>query len=161
MTQYGFKKKAVDLVELSDAFRRHATYRNPELVAKLVKEARWFAATSTNYDGGYPQLGSNDDVDSYLIKCLKRISDIAVQLGIEKITLPVDGDRRSWNARRIQKNVLKDIDLPVRFVLQDTEYNRDLSHVGPINWRFKTALNEGIRGVAKINDRLKMKWDHN
>ena len=72
--------------------------------------------------------------------------------------VPVSGDPRSSFARFFEKQVLPALDLPVRATLQKTEYAKDLSPLGPIDGRRKTAIDEGLRGMADINPRLRSKW---
>ena len=151
-------KSTINLIKLSDAFRRRADMRNDKTATALVKEARKIAALSTWYYPEYPTGGMNNEVDRKMKKEITRLAEIAARLKVDEVILPLRGDRRSWIARRVEENVLQDLDLPVKVSLQKEEYDRDLSALGPINRRVKTALDVGLRGVMDISD-IKYKWD--
>lgn len=152
----GFLKR-IDTLELSDAFRRHAGFDRPKTVAKLVTEARNFAALSTWFDP-YEKF-RHKELQEKLGKSVERMAQLAVRLGVDEITLPVSGDPRSGFARFFEQKVLPGLDLPVAVTLQKAAYSKDLAQLGPIDLGVKTALDIGIRGVADIDDRIKNKWD--
>lgn len=151
----GFKT-SVDLIELSDAFRRHASYKDPLLVQELVKEARQFTTLSTWYD--YSESFRHKDLSMKLTVSVMRIASLAVQLKLDEVTLPVSGDPRSPFASFFTHRVLPELQLPVKVSLQSGEYAKDLSHIGRIDKRIKTSLDEGLRGMANIKTDLRCKW---
>jgi hypothetical protein len=159
MTAHGFKTR-LDLVELSDAFRRHAKFDNQDAVRAIVVEARKVAVLSTYYHGEHPDLPENQSNDERIRQEIIRLADLAAKLGADEVVLPHTGDQHSWNARRIQENVLNGLDLPVKMVLQPDEYKRDMSDIGRIDKRIKTALDVGIRGVMDIDQDLRLRWDN-
>ncbi len=154
-TNIGIGRK-INLIKLSDAFRRHAEYDNREIVAALVKEAGKFARISTWFDPG--EEFRHKELKQNLGASVQRMADLAAQLGAEKLVLPVSGDPRSSFAEFFNEKVLPRLDLPVKAKLQKKEYNTDLSHLGPIDWRYKTAIDKGVRGMADINHELRATW---
>lgn len=153
----GFSKK-IDCIELSDAFRRHAGFDEPALVREMVVQARRFAAATTWYHPA--ETWFHERVLKNTTEAARRMGEIAEKLGVTEITLPVSGDRRALFTKFFHKEVLPALrDLPVKVTLQQGEYAKDLSHLGRIDHRFKTAIDKGLRGMADINDRVKDKWD--
>lgn len=158
MTKYILKKKT-DLVELSDVFRRQASFGDKAAARKLVKAARRVACLSTYYYGEYPNSPMNDNADAALTKEVIKLAELAASLKIRAVVLPLSGDRRSWIGRRVRKNVLDGLSLPVKVTLQSGYYKKNMAAFGRINGRIKTALDIGLRGVADIDDRIKNTWD--
>jgi hypothetical protein len=148
--------RKINLIKLSDAFRRHAQYDDQKTVAELVREAGKFARLSTWYDP-YEKFRHGDLAQS-LGKSVRHIAELAEKLGAEKVVLPVSGDPASPFAGFFNKHVLPDLDLPVKATLQKKEYNTDLSELGPVDWRYKTAIDKGVRGMADINHELRATW---
>jgi len=154
-TQFGFQKN-IDVVELSDAFRRHARFDDAEAVRDLVHEARRFTAFSTWYDPA--ETFRHRDLTDSMRHSISRMAALAVRLGADEIELPVSGDPRNPVAGFIQRKVLGLDSLPVKVSLQKGEYNKDFSLMGRIDRRIKTPIDQGLRGMADINSNLKMKW---
>lgn len=154
----GFSRK-IDTIELSDAFRRHASFGQPELVKELVKEARKFAAATTWYHTH--ETWFHERVIENTTKAVTRMAEMAKKLGADEITLPVSGDRRAMFTNFFNKKILPTLDLPVKVTLQQGEYAKDLTHMGRIDKRIKTAIDEGLRGMADIDQNLRFKWDRN
>lgn len=151
--------RVIDTVELSDAFRRHAAYDYPALVARLVESARSVAVLSTWYD--HSETMMHAELTQKLRTEIRQAALIASRIGTDQLILPVDGHRDSLFARYFKKTVMAEdfaATLPVKVKLQSQEYRRDLSALGPIDPAIKTALDEGVRGVARINSNLKYKW---
>lgn len=151
----GFSKK-IDTIELSDAFRRHAAYGRPELVKEMVKEARKFAAAVTWYHTH--ETWFHERVTKNVTESVTRMAEIAKQLGADELTLPVTSDTRAMFTNFFNKKILPALDLPVKVTLQQGEYTKDLSHLGKIDFRIKTAIDEGLRGLADIDAGLKARW---
>lgn len=154
----GFQR-TLDTISLSDAFRRHAGYGEPQLVKEMVKEARRFAALATWYDPG--EKFRHEDLKKSFTAIVTRMADLGQKLGADNIVLPVSGDPRSLFAQFFEKKILPELKLPVAVSLQKTEYKKDLTHLGKIDRRIKTAIDKGVRGVADIDSNLKYKWDRN
>lgn len=140
----GLKKK-IDLIQLSDEFRRNAAFENPRTVLAIVEEARNFAVLATWHD---PSNRQNDDLCEKLIENVRTLAALAKDLGASEISLPVNGDRRSPFARFFNSNVRPALaDLPVKIRLRKQEYTRDLSELGPVDHNIRTALD--IPGNSK------------
>jgi len=155
----GFSRK-IDTVELSDAFRRHASFGQPELVRDMVHEARKFAAATTWYHTH--ETWFHERVEQNAIKAINRMAEIAAKLGASEIELPVSGDRRAMFTKFFETKIRPQLaGLPVKFTLQQGEYAKDLTHLGRIDKRIKTAIDEGLRGMADIDQNLCFKWDRN
>ena len=148
--------KTIDMIELSDAFRRRAPYTSPEAVHDLVLEGHRFAGLSTWY--GPTETFRNRALIGDLGKKVTRMAAQAAALGAESLELPVSGDRRSVFARFFNRHVLPTLDLPVNVSLQTTEYQADLAYLGPIDKRYHTAIDFGLRGMADINSELRASW---
>ncbi len=147
--------RVLDAVALSDAFRRHASYDYPAMVAEVVTDARAVSVLLTWFD----------TPDNGLIELLRhhvaRAAGFAHKLGAEQLILPVDGHRDSLIAQFFRSKVMTPAfaaTLPVKVSLQTSEYKRDLSGLGPIDADIKTALDEGVRGMARIKSTLKYQW---
>lgn len=158
MKTSGFENR-LNLIVLSDAFRRHAPLPDHDLAESLVDKAREVAVLSTYYYPEYPDLPENRRVDARLRDAIQKIARLAQKMGIDHVVLPLDGDSRSWVAQRLKKSVLKDLESPVRVTLQKTVYRSDLSSFGPIDKGIKTALDKGVRGMMNIDQNLKYNWD--
>ncbi|HYD18880.1 MAG TPA: hypothetical protein VEF76_10415 [Patescibacteria group bacterium] len=158
MTQPGFQRK-IDTIELSDAFRRHAQYPEQALVKEMVKQARHFAAATTWYNPA--ETWFHKGVTEKITKSVTRMAEIAAKLGADEIALPVTGDARSPFTKFFEQKILPTLDLPVKVTLQKHEYKKDLTKLGRIDRRIKTAIDEGVRGMADIDSNLKYKWDRN
>ncbi len=152
----GFSKK-IDTIELSDAFRRHASYGRPDLVKEMVKEARKFAAATTWYHTH--ETWFHERVTKNVTESVTRMAELAKKLGADELTLPVTGDQRAMFTNFFEKKILPTLDLKVKVTLQQGEYKKDLSHLGRIDFRIKTAIDEGVRGMADIDQNVKYKWD--
>ena len=159
MKKYTFGKK-VDLVELSDVFRRHAGFDDQDTAKKLVKATRRVACLSTWYMPEYGQkFGHNKSVDEEITKEIKRMVKLAEKLKIKEIVLPFEKHEDSWIAKRIQKKVLDNLSLPVTVRLRTGSYRRDNVEFGRIDKRIKTALDKGVRGVTGISPAITEIWD--
>lgn len=152
-------KRTINTIKLSDAFRRHAEYSQPEKVKEIVKQARIFAASTTWYHPA--ETWFHAKVTANVTSSVTRMAEIAQQLGAKEIILPVTGDPRSSFTAFFENKILPTLDLPVKVSLQKTEYKTDLTQLGRIDRRIKTAIDEGIRGMADIDSNLKYKWDRN
>jgi hypothetical protein len=152
-------EKKLDLIELSDAFRRHASFENQQDMKALVKKAREFAVLTTHYFGEYPALPENRKNDENLRRCVLEIADMARVLKIDSVVLPCADGPDSWVAGRINDEVLRDLDLRVKFSLQKEAYGIDFSSLGPIDADIPTALDEGVRGIMKIEPEILRTWD--
>lgn len=152
-------KRTINTIKLSDAFRSHAPYGEPEKVKAMVKQARIFAASTTWYHPA--ETWFHERVTENVTKSVTRMAEIAQQLGAKEIILPVTGDPRSSFTAFFENKILPTLDLPVKVSLQKTEYKTDLTKLGRIDRRIKTAIDEGVRGMADIDSNLKYKWDRN
>ncbi len=153
----GFNR-SIDTVELSDAFRRHAHFGRPDLVKDMVKQARHFAAATTWYHTH--ETWFHRRVLENTMKSITRMAELAEKLGVDHVTLPVSGDNRAMFTKFFEKKIKPAIThLPVKFSLQNGEYNKDLTPLGRIDHRYKTAVDEGLRGMADIDRNVKNKWD--
>lgn len=151
--------RTIDTIKLSDAFRRHAEYGEPQKVAEIVKQARIFAASTTWY---YPaETWFHDRVTANVTRSVTRMAEIAASMGAKEIILPVTGDPRSSFTAFFERKILPTLDLPVKVSLQKHEYKKDLTKLGRIDRRIKTAIDNGLRGMADIDSNLKYKWDRN
>lgn len=155
---YGLET-SLDLLALSDAFRRHAAFPNPDIARQLVEEARKVAVLSTYYYTEHADLPENKKVDMQLRGHVREIANLASQIGADHVVLPLTGDRRSWVARRVNNDVLKNLDLPLKVTQQKSVYSLDLSAIGPIDKEIKTALDKGVRGVMSIKSNIMNSWD--
>ena len=148
--------RTIDVIKLSDAFRRHARYDDRKTVRALVHEAARFSRLSTWYD---PQEKfRHAELSEKLSATVQRMADLAVLLGAKGIELPVSGDSRSFFARFFNKKISPVLHLPVTVTLQKKEYKTDLSHLGRIDWRYKTPIDKGVRGMADIKTDLFLRW---
>ena len=152
-------KRTINTIKLSDAFPRHAEYSQPEKVKEIVKQARIFAASTTWYHPA--ETWFHAKVTANVTSSVTRMAEIAQQLGAKEIILPVTGDPRSSFTAFFENKILPTLDLPVKVSLQKTEYKTDLTKLGRIDRRIKTAIDEGVRGMADIDSKLKYKWDRN
>lgn len=151
--------RTIDTIKLSDAFRRHAEYGEPQKVAEIVKQARIFAASTTWY---YPaETWFHDRVTANVTRSVTRMAEIAASMGAKEIILPVTGDPRSSFTAFFENKILPTLDLPVKVSLQKHEYKKDLTKLGRIDRRIRTAIDNGLRGMADIDSNLKYKWDRN
>lgn len=151
--------RTIDTIKLSDAFRRHAEYGEPQKVAEIVKQARIFAASTTWY---YPaETWFHDRVTANVTRSVTRMAEIAASMGAKEIILPVTGDPRSSFTAFFERKILPTLDLPVKVSLQKHEYKKDLTKLGRIDRRIKTAIDNGLRGMVDIDSNLKYKWDRN
>ena len=147
--------KTINLIKLSDAFRRHAHFDDVETVRELVREASKFGRLSTWYDPH--EKFRHADLKEKFGAITTRIAELAEKLGAKSVELPVT-DKYTSFARFFNKQVLPGLDLPVTAKLQNNEYRTDLSALGPIDWRYKTAIDKGVRGMAEIKPKLWMNW---
>lgn len=152
-------KRTINTIKLSDAFRRGAEYGEPQKVAEIVKQARIFAASTTWYHPAETWFHAR--VTENVTKSVTRMAEIAASLGAKEIILPVTGDPRSSFTAFFEKKILPTLDLPVKVSLQKHEYKKDLTHLGRIDRRIRTAIDQGLRGMADIDSNLKYKWDRN
>ncbi|MGZ9097976.1 MAG: hypothetical protein ACXW30_06755 [Micavibrio sp.] len=157
MKNHGFEN-TLNIIALSDAFRRHAVFANPADVQKLVEDGRKIAVFSTYYYPEYPTLPENKKVDEKIREVITGIAGTASRLNVDTVILPLTGDRRSWITRRVNQ-ILKDMDLPVKMSLQKGVYGTDLSSVGAIDKDIKTVLDEGVRGLVSVKQNLLYSWD--
>jgi hypothetical protein len=151
--------RTINTIKLSDAFRRHAEYGEPQKVAEIVKQARIFAASTTWYHPA--ETWFHDRVTANVTRSVTRMAEIAASIGAKEIILPVTGDPRSSFTAFFEKKILPTLDLPVKVSLQKREYKKDLTKLGRIDRRIKTAIDNGLRGMADIDSNLKYKWDRN
>lgn len=157
MKNHGFEN-TLNIVALSDAFRRHAAFSNPGDVQKLVEDGRKIAVLSSYYYPEYQNLSENRKVDEGIRQVIADIAETAQRLNVDTVILPLTGDRRSWITRRVNQ-ILKDMDLPVKMSLQKGVYGTDLSSVGAIDKGIKTVLDQGVRGLVSVKQNLLYSWD--
>ena len=163
MKSYNLKKrKKVNLIELSDVFRRSAVkFDKEELAAELVKSTRNLVCLSSHYMPEYPDLAENKLVDKKIQKELEHVLEIAEKLKINEIVLPFEKHTSFWHAIRIQDEVIYKLHhSPVKITLHKGVYNKDNIKFGSIKTGTKTALDMGIRGMVALNPELKAKWDY-
>lgn len=148
----------VDLTELSDAFRRHARFENQRLAAGLVREARAISVLLTHYRPEEPDLPENKKLVKEMRDHLAFMVGMAFMAEIDEIALPVTGDARSPLAAVLRDQVIAGTDWPIRVTLQHGAYDMDLSALGKIDRKVKTALDEGVRGMADIAPQVLRHW---
>ena len=149
----------LDMVKLSDAFRRHAEFTDADDMKKIVEIGRRIAVQSTYYYPEYPDMPGNRRVDQNIKGDIMEIADIAHRLNIDTVILPLAGDQRSWIAQRIRGIVKTIINPQVKISLQKGPYSIDLSHLGAIDKGINTVLDDGVRGLVNIKPSLRRSWD--
>ncbi len=83
----------LDLVELSDAFRRHAAYgKDQERIGRLVQKARDFSCLTTYRDAGSAQPG----LDRKILQAARDIA--ALDKGLRGMANVIDGLPAKWDA---------------------------------------------------------------
>ncbi len=152
--------KKLDLIELSDIFRRHATLAGTQhapVEAELVEAACRFACLATWYDP-YEKF-RHQELARQLADCANLIGTLAARIGMEEVELPVSGAPGNPFADFFKQQVEPLLTPGIDLHLQKGVYRQDLSSLGAIDSTVKTVLDQGLRGMADIKDSLKYKWD--
>lgn len=157
-----FATAKIDLIELSDVFRRHAHFSRKGTLQKneaklLVEATRRIVCLSSWHLPEYRNIIGNTQVDCEIQKEILNISLIAQRAGLQKITLPLKYNRRDWHAASV-KSLFGNLRLPVSVRMRKGDYKIDMSSFGKIDKEVKTALDIGIRGLLPIEPRLRNKW---
>lgn len=142
--------ETINLIRLSDAFRRHAAYKQHFMVESLVQEARHFAANLTYYYGEDPKSSVNDSVAECVKIRLLKMAALAHHLGGKTVELPVSSHNKVMTDF-IRKQVMPSLELPVHFVFQRRQYRDVLLSIGKVDPEIQTVLDSGYRGHADFS----------
>jgi len=156
-------KTKINLIELSDIFRRSAAkFDNEFLAKKLVKATKRIVVLSTYYMPEYPNLPENKLIDKKIKAELENILGLIKYTNINEIILPFEDHKDFWQANRIKNKIIDRLltSSSIKIKLHIGQYDKDNSFFGAINKSVKTALDKGIRGMVSINDDLKSRWDN-
>lgn len=156
-SQPGFKK-TLDLIKLSDAFRRHAYDCNKDykVIKELVAESRRFSGFATWY--APTEQFRHKKLSENLQESLTRIAKLAEKLDVDEVQLPITGDRRSSFTEFFNSMVKPANTSSVDIHLQRGTYTENLSTLGKIDRRIKTSIDEGARGLANISTNVLSRW---
>ncbi len=147
-----------DVIELSDLFRRAASFDDQQRAEKLVELAHHFSCAMTYI---YHEYSLDESVNRQAIKRMKSILEemawVANKGGLSGLVLPLHEDHP--NAEIIRERILKDNPLGLPITFRTKDYDQDLDDVGYIRGDVKTCLDEGVRGYAAVEQDLKYKWD--
>ena len=147
-----------NLVNLSDAWRRHARFTKQDAADSLSKLSRRLLVQLTYYRGEPAEQGMNKHLEDNITETISDIAKVAKQAGLPKIILPFMDHKDNPMAQWVKAAVLAKADFPVDIEFLDKPYKTDLSNLGRIDARKQTLLDEGIRGIADIDDDIKVKW---
>jgi len=155
--------KKLDLIELSDVFRRHAGFDSKDGLKRqqakfYVEAARRVAVLCTYYLHEYPGFERNFDLDRDIAGEIRKIADRAQKDGLTEVVLPILQNRYDRNAVRIGA-VLKMTSLPIKVTLREKPYTRNMSAYGPVDGGIRTAVDPKLRGLTAVRPDLWMKWD--
>lgn len=149
----------VNLIELSDAFRRHAEFDDPRLAQGMVHCSREFLGLLSHYYPEHSELPENKETANSLKRVLYVMIGMAAAAEVDEIVLPVGGDNPF--ADFLRHEVLDKL-VPtwdVKLSLQEETYSSDRSDIGPIDKSIRTVLDEGMRGLVNIKPQLLRRWD--
>lgn len=154
--------KPLDLIELSDTFRRASTQTFSKMPQSptLVSLTRYLGTASTWIDLTYPENHwVNKKPLDQMGAILSLLKSEAAQAGYTEIILPFHKDNPVSEILSRQ-SFWKQEGYGELFSFKETEYCRDQSPLGIIDLSIPTILDEGLRGVAAIDDDLKYKWNN-
>jgi hypothetical protein len=163
----------IDIISLSDHFRRHADFGDEHYLARiLVKEGKKFCNFLTWYDlwadayetkkGDHGMaintvIARNRQVVEQLREIISTMVMTADHYGAKEIVLPLSV--QDPHSDMIKKRILDGLSPRVKVSFQEGTYDTNLEHVGRIDHRFSTAIDEGRRGFSDIDFVLKLRWD--
>jgi len=142
----GFSNK-VDLIELSDAFRRHAEFDNARLAQELVEHSRALLCILSNYMPEHPSLPENKQVVESMEHRLQYIVGLADAMDMDEVVVPI-ADNGSPLSDLFKEDVLKPVAAisPIKISMPESAYSADLSALGPVDKKVKTVFDDGISG---------------
>ena len=154
----------LDLLELSDKFRRasgpankHQAFELVQLTKKLGGELTWY----------YPEYRDKSELNARAAKniaqTIHEIARRAKQQGFNSVTLPLTTEMdgyKNLTAGWLKRAVLDKENFDVPVMLAPAPYDVDLSGEGPINLDHTelTILDENIVGVTDRSDRVRTQW---
>lgn len=148
------KTTSLDIVALSDAFRRGGRFNKPKTVANIVEAGRKLVGQLSNY---YPEYENMDQstLASGLKDTLLTIAKLAQRLEVDEVILPVRGARQDSFSRFLRDKVLKGLNAPVKISFQKAAYSdKNADAIGMIDSSIKTVLDDGYRGFYNHSIRL-------
>lgn len=147
-----------DLIELSDLFRRAVRFENHDAAKELVDLTRRFGCAVTYIYGEYDMDHSvNKQALASIKQELESMGQAARRAGLESLLLPLHKDNPL--AGIVQDHLLDKNDFGLTFMFREDDYSQDLDDTGIIREGIPTFLDEGIRGLGAIDDKVKYKWD--
>ena len=143
-----YNKRTIDLVALSDAWRRGADFGQAHKYAKeLVDASRLICISLTHVGSKNDGYGDVLNASSNIVKRLQKILDVARELRIYRVILPVANDHPS--GKDLLTILMKQKTLPgypdIHVELYKTKYNQKemVNRHGKIDRRRNSALDQG------------------
>lgn len=149
-----------DLIELSDMYRRGVRFKDQDAAKEMALQTRALVNLCSYF---YPEHTDQHPVNrgaaNEIENVLQKLTALAAENGLHKITLPCDPD--SPITKLLVETVLETRDFPISCDLRDKPYNLDKSSVGTIKAALEkeTCLSrqDGM-GLIFATDTVKDQW---